>query len=488
MPQRSSAHTLRTGTAARPRLTALKYTQLFLPYVVAEVLAFAPAVSYLTAWCGSLGILYLTISGKIKPLPTDRSLARQFLRPIVFTQVVFISFTALTSIFYFAAQSGYYYLQFSPAAVAAPEQLALLAEAQRYYVLGHASVATGMLLAMNYRSSGRWQLNVNLSMPKLMLGIAAGALVGRYLLGFIPALSQLAGRFASISFIASILSLALSLPSRKFGLTALNLIIYSLNFFQALLSGWKSEVIIMLALLGLFAYPYYRRTVAVLMPVAFFLLLSFLPTYNTTFRSLNWKGDVEAERAASVAYETVQTADVQMLKRNTWSFLTGRVSLANMFTEYLRQTPEEHSFYGTQLAKQAAASIIPRALWPSKPSTERQAMQRVYDYDIVSRNVKVSAKTPFIVDSYLSAGAFGVFLFCLFYGFLASWASRLAERWFGGYLVGTGLMYMALFRIFWKGNTFEFFSNTVFWSFVIMYVLFVAGRYFGFLVPDSSRV
>jgi hypothetical protein len=33
----------------------------------------------------------------------------------------------------------------------------------------------------------------------------------------------------------------------------------------------------------------------------------------------------------------------------------------------------------------------------------------------------------------------------------------------------------------WKGQAFEFFFNTVFWSFIIMYALFVAGRMFGLI-------
>ena len=61
-------------------------------------------------------------------------------------------------------------------------------------------------------------------------------------------------------------------------------------------------------------------------------------------------------------------------------------------------------------------------------------------------------------------------------------ASRLAERWFGGYLLGSGLVYTALFKVFWLSNAFEFFFNTVFWSFMVMGALFVAGRMTGYLV------
>ena len=494
MLQRSPALLARPGSASRVRdfasryqHTALKYPQLFLPFLVAELLAFTPTASYLTAWAGSLGILYVTITGKIKPLPTDRPLARQILRPILFTQVIFVSYTALTSIFHFAAQQGYYYLQYNAAQAASMQQLALLAEAQRYYVLAHAALVTGMLLAMNYRSSGRWQLNVSPSSPpKLMLAITAGTLAASSLLALVPGLSQIVGRLSTISLVASILSLALALPSRNLGLIALNLVLYGLNFFQALLSGWKQEVIVMLVLLGLFAYPYYRRTVTAVVPAGLFLLLAFLPTYNHTFRSLSWRGEMESTRAAAVAYETVTTADAQTLQQNTWRFLTGRASEIGMFTAYLRRMPEGHPFYGMQLVQQSAENMVPRALWSAKPNTEERVMERVYDHHVVSRASNVSAKPHFVVDSYLSAGALGVLGFGLLYGLLASWASRLAERWFGGYLVGTGLVYTALFQVMWTSNAFEFFFSAVLWSFTIMGGLFMLGRYFDLLVPAPS--
>jgi hypothetical protein len=102
----------------------------------------------------------------------------------------------------------------------------------------------------------------------------------------------------------------------------------------------------------------------------------------------------------------------------------------------------------------------------------------------------VSAKPKYIVDAYLSGGPLGVFLGLLLYGGMASWASRLAERWFGGYLLGSGLVYTALFKVFWLSNAFEFFFNIVFWSFMVMGALFVGGRMTGFLVhtPQKERV
>jgi hypothetical protein len=53
--------------------------------------------------------------------------------------------------------------------------------------------------------------------------------------------------------------------------------------------------------------------------------------------------------------------------------------------------------------------------------------------------------------------------------------------------MGSGLIYGALFQIFWRGNSFEFFAGTLMWSVIVMVLLFQAGRYFGLLVPAASN-
>ena len=136
--------------------------------------------------------------------------------------------------------------------------------------------------------------------------------------------------------------------------------------------------------------------------------------------------------------------------------------------------------------------LVPRIFWADKPNMERLSMERVYELGIVEDYSAVSAKPKFVVDAYLSWGVWGVLFGGLLYGMLASAASRLAERWFGGYLLGSGLVYTALFREFWMSNSFEFFFNTILWSFLIMGALFLVGRKAGYLVkarkpvPDAS--
>jgi len=98
-------------------------------------------------------------------------------------------------------------------------------------------------------------------------------------------------------------------------------------------------------------------------------------------------------------------------------------------------------------------------------------MQRVYDAGVINRNSSVSAKPAYIVDGYLSGGLLGVFLSLFIYGAAAQLISQKAEQLFGGYTLGTALIFSGLFQIFWRGLSFEFIINNVFWSYVSMIVI-----------------
>src|SRR5579884_2845904 len=87
---------------ARPRRdTGPAYLLLYVPYAIAAMLSGSAAASFLSAWLGSFAIIALSFSGIIKPLPRGRTVVEQVLRPIVLTQIIFVTYTALTSIFTF---------------------------------------------------------------------------------------------------------------------------------------------------------------------------------------------------------------------------------------------------------------------------------------------------------------------------------------------------------------------------------------------------
>jgi hypothetical protein len=465
----------------------LRYGLLFIPYVLAALLRDVPSASYLVAWGGSFWIFYLTLSGTVRPLPGGESLAHQLFRPIGVTHLVFAGYTAVTSIFHFLDLHGYYYFSHNAFAEVSRSQLLLTAEAQRYYVLAHAAVATGILVFANYKRSGEWRLRPNLDRPQFMLYLAGTMLVVTQALKFVPGLGQIQGKLAVFALVASVLSLALSIVQGRKGLILINAGLYGLNLIEAFLSGWKEEVLVVFLLLGIFLYPFYKRAVTVLAPAGFIALLVLLPAYNGLFRQLNWSGQVSAQQAAEVALDRTLEGEVNLARQN-WAFLTNRFSEIGLFVEYLDDVPEHRPYYGLQLAQNGMMGIVPSVIWPGKPSLERLAMERAYENGVASRSSNVSAKPQFVVDAYLSFGALGVLLWCFLFGALASLASRLAERWFGGYLLGSGLVYTALFRIFWRGAAFEFFFNPIFWSFMVMGALFLVGKRTGILVSERERV
>lgn len=462
-------------------MATCRYGLLFIPYLLALLFRDDPSVSYVIAWAGSALIMYLTLAGKVKPLPGGGALARQLFRPVGLTQLLFAGYTALSSIFYFLDINGYFYLTYNPLQVASVRDFELAAAAQRYYVLAHASFSAGMLAFMDYRRSGEWKIHPQIDLPWFLLYVAVGLHFAVPVLSYVPGVGQVLARLGMLSFTAAVLSFALSIVQKRPGLILASGIMYGYNLLQALTSGWKTEVLISFLLLAIFLYPAYKRTVMMLAPVCIAILLAILPMYAKVVRDLSWKGDMEAQQAAQTAFDQTLDGDAPLAEVN-WSFLRGRLSEISMFAKYITYVPEDHPYYGLELVKNGLIGLVPRVAWSNKPDMEALTMQRVYDAGIVEEHSNVSAKPKFVVDAYLSGGALGVFIGFLLYGATASWASRLAERWFGGYVLGSGLVYTAFFREFWMSNSFEFFFNVVVWSFILMGLLFVAGRFAGLIV------
>ena len=471
-------------------MNLIRYGLLFLPYLLAVLLQESPTLSYAVAWSGSFWIFYLTLWGHVKPLPGGSSLERQLLRPIGFTQLILMGYTAVTSIFYFLSLNGCFYFECTALQAAPLQERVLTAGAQRYYVLAHAAFATGVLLPMDYSRSGEWEIQWNGKIAWLALYMAGGLLLGIQVLKFLPGLDQVQVYFSNLAMVASVLALALALMRKRSSwLLPVAGTIYVWNIFEALLSGWKSAVLAPTILLFLFLYPKYKRTVATLSPVVLAVLFVALPTYVNTFRALNWSGETQDQAAAEMAFERVQEVGAEEVKKTTWNFLTLRLSEVSQFSNYIREASERDSYYGFSLVGNGFIAIVPDAVWSGKPSMEKLAMERVYEHGIVKRGVQVSAKPKFIIDTYLSGRGIGVFIGFLLFGALTTLASRMCERYFGGYLTG-GVVYLGVFRVFWLSNSFEFFFNNVFWGFLIAGALFVGGRMTGYIVrrPQKRKV
>jgi len=443
---------------------------LYVPWALAALLSSDAQLSYLIAWLGSFLIFLLTLTGWVKPIPNDLSVAEQLMRPIFLVQIIFAGYMACTSIFYFLDVLGYQNFEKVGTTLVDQNRLQYTAQCQRYYCLGHAAFVSGILIFMDYGTKSKYYMPKD-KLANLLMMFAVVSFPASIFFIRIPGLSQFANQFSSLSFIAGTLALAFAIPLKKIGNTLICAAFYFSNFYTALTSGFKEPIIISVLVLGIFLYPNYKKLVAGIFIPILLLLFMFLPTYNRIFRQNAWSGDTTTDEATQLALDAALNSNSGDENDSNWGFLVYRLSEIDMFIKFTQSTPKTIDFYGTKLLRQSGMAIIPRIFWPDKPSTEDLIMERVYDAGVVNRASSVSAKPAFIVDAYLTFGGLGVFVIMLVYGSVAQIISVKAEKLFGGYILGTALIFSGLFQIMWRGLSFEFLINTVFWSYVSMLVI-----------------
>jgi hypothetical protein len=449
-----------------------RYLLLLVPWILSECLSYLPIVSFCIAWLGSFYIFYLTYSGRIKSIPSDLPVAEQLMRPIFLVHVIFAGYMSVSPIFNFLDATGLISFDENNFAVS-PSQLDLISKSQRYYCLGHGSYAAGLLIFFNERKA---PYNVTIAdLPSFLVRFTIIAIVVSNGFLLFPGLKQFYFQLSSLSFIGATMALIFSFQAGRLEYIIVCSLLFVLNFTQALLSGFKEPIIINVLVLGIFLYPFYRKLVLATFIPVMLALLFFLPTYNQVFREKAWANEEDVEVASDAALAAV-TAEDETKESTAWNFLTGRLSEVQMFTSYLESTPALNDFYGFSIFLQSLEVVLPRAFWPNKPITEELVMERVYQAGVIARGSKVSAKPALIVDGYLSGGAFGIFLTCLVFGACTQLISMKAEQLFGGYLIGTALIFSGLFQILWRGLSFEFLINSVVWSYVTMLLIFFVLR------------
>ncbi|MDN3548745.1 exosortase Y-associated Wzy-like protein [Mucilaginibacter aquaedulcis] len=446
----------------------VKYLPLFLPWIIATLISGSSTVSYLVAWLGSFFIFFMSYSGSMKPLPDDLPISRQIMRPIFLVQIIFAGYMCCTSIFYVMNIYGYHNFQ-KIYAVVDENQLALAAACQRYYCLGHASFTTGLLCFIDYRFKKNYAL-AKLDFADLLFWAAVISFPLSIIFLVIPGLSQFSNQFTSLSFIGCTVALAFAIPRKKILNTLICLFLYISNFLTALTSGFKEPILLSVLVLGIFLYPTYKRMVLITFVPAILFLFLVLPTYAAVFRQSAWTGAENAEEAKSEALDAALNKE-SVADETTWDFLVYRLSEIDMFTQFIETTPAKIHYYNFDLIKQAFIVLVPRIFWSSKPNTEQLVMQRVYAAGVINPNSTVSAKPAYVVDAYLSGGAVGVFLSLFIYGAIVQLISLRAESLFGGYEIGTALIFSGLFQIFWRGLSFEFIFNNVFWGYCTMILI-----------------
>ena len=440
---------------------------LYLPWVLSTLVQYYASLSYLIAWLGSFYIFYLTILSPLRFFSTDLPIAQQLMRPAVLIQLLFAGFMCCTSIFYFLDQ-----IHQDP--FNTDGQISTTAECQRLLVLGHAAMLTGIKLMIK-RDILQHPLvshNDTLLFKLAIISYAAGLSTNLE-----PMFAQLKQPLINIAISCSAYLLVQGLRHWRLLHLLFGGLIFGLQLFNATLTGYKESIIVNVVLIFFFAFPFFKKTVILLLIPTFYLLFHILPTFTTVIRTQSWLAGKSIETARENAYQTFfdDTKDTQISKNNH-EFLTYRLSEIGMFRQYINKVPEQRHYYGLQIFRNAFYSLIPRGLWPDKPSTEVIAMERVYDCGVVSRSSSVSAKTRPVVDGYLSAGTLGVFLYLLSYGLTTQHICNKAEQLFGGYKMGCMIMFNSIFQPLWRGNTLEFLLNNVLYGYLLLYVIYLILR------------
>jgi hypothetical protein len=447
----------------------LKYIYLYFPWLFSIIIPQAQT-SFLVAWLGSFFIFYITMTGKIKLLPSDISVKDQVLRPLFLIQTIFAGYMACSSIFYFLDSIGYTYFSYTGTynAInkATPRSITVC---QQYYVLAHAALAHGILAAMNYPVKKVTEISVK-SFSRFFITVGIICLPLSILLAYLPGFSQFGKQAEGLSFVACTLAFATSIAERDRVVTFLSGIFYLANFAKAAVSGFKEPIIISLLLLGIFLFPIYGKKLLVIFIPLFIVVFSILPTYVATFREASWSTGQSADQAKELALKALQES--QQVSENNWQFLVNRISEISMFVQFKDHVPNRHPYYGTKIFEQALVAIIPRVFYPGKASTEEVVMERVYESRVVDPGSIISAKPALVVDAYLSGGGLVVLILFFLYGYIAQLIALKTEEIFGSYLLGTALVFTGMFQLFWRGASLEFLINNIFWSYIGMWIFY----------------
>ncbi|RYG06669.1 MAG: hypothetical protein EOO07_28795, partial [Chitinophagaceae bacterium] len=262
------------------------------------------------------------------------------------------------------------------------EQTFLIAQCQRLCLLAHAALVTGLILLTrkeplkpkNYLVYKGHNYLIGLSLISYTIG---------FICQYISGLSQIAYPVIAVGVSCGAILLVRGVVQKNINYLLVGSFIFVGNFLTSSLSGYKEPIIINVIILACLFLPYYKKAILwSAIPVAY-ILLYFLPTYNTLVRQ-SWSGNISAEEARSEAFETLLgNENDEEIEETNWSFLTNRLSEIGMFTTFVDYVPKQRDYYGFEILEDSFEALIPRIFWKNKPNMEEISMARVYDAGVV---------------------------------------------------------------------------------------------------------
>jgi hypothetical protein len=462
----------------------IRLLTIFLPFVVSFIWSEQP--EWAIAWT-LLSSVFIAAVAQTKWFrqvdDEDASVTQRLLRPESMYHIIFIAYNVIGGGAYALDTAGYTLWASGP--ISGGGNLVLIARCQQLMLLGHASVTAGMKLAGFRYGKPRYLIP---SIPPYSLMIVSFLSLGAAtVFSAFPSLAQLSQKLVIISMTSISVETAFCIWYRRYNNLLIVLCLLGLNIFQQSVSGWKGNILWMVITLGALLYPYMPKRVMV-GGGAFILFwaLYFYP-FAQSLRPLIWNEGMERNEAVRISLNESLEMPLEERLDNVWEMVVGRANELFQFGKYLEFVPENHPYYDLEIVSNATTAVIPRVIWPDKPDLEVVSMQRVYEAGITSHQSVVSAKSNFYQDGYLSWGVGGVFLGSLVFGAMAILAGRACEHLFGGYGIGTCLIYTSLFStIVTQPPNLEYLFAAVAMSTFLTFALFVLGRATGWIVLASK--
>ena len=480
--QRESA---RAPVQVRVLKTSGRIFVIFLPVPIGLLLLDEPGLSITWSLIGSVAIALISQTRWFRQ-PGDRvDVKQQLLRPVSMFHFLFVAYHVVGGAAYALDAAGYSITAGSLGSFI-HRDLATVAECQRLMLLAHASVTVGMKLAGFRYAKPRYMIAAVPSYALLVVSLLAFVL-GTFFLNF-ASLRHLGYIVLDVSAAALLVEIAFSLRYKRFSNLAMALALLILTLVNQALSGWKGLTLWTMITLCALLYPMMSKRIVVI-GIAFFIFWAlYLHPFGLALRPLIWYQGVEQDKAVEMSMDKALTMSLDERLSGVWTLMAGRANDLYQFGKYLEYVPAKHDYYNLDLVEEATVSLVPRIVWPEKPDLEKISMKRAYEAGIASEQSTISIKSNFFQDGYLSGGSLGVFISCFIFGILTMLLSRMCETLFGGYEIGTCLIFTGLFAsaIDLPPNLL-FFVGTVWTSIILALSLFTLGRLVGWIVPARSQ-
>jgi hypothetical protein len=455
---------------------------LFLPSLIGLMWLDEPEISIVWSLAGSLFIAVIAQTRWFRLPGDDVPITYRLLHPSFMYHLFFVGNHVLGGAFYALNNAGYtFWTPVDPSEYG----MTLNATAQGFMLLAHASTTAGMKLAGLRYDPPKYQIQY---VPPYSLLIFSLVCLGLgNMLGSGPTLRNFSQKILQVASTAVLVEIAFAVAQRNIHNFLIALVLLLLNLLSQILSGWRGLALWTMITLCALLYPLMPRRV-LFVGIAFALFWAFyLHPFGTALRPLIWYEQVDSKTAAMISMDVALNMSLRERLDNASKVMVGRANELYQFEKYLSYVPDVHPYFRLDLVQEALIGLVPRVAWPEKPNLERVAMQRVYDAGIVLEQADVSAKSNFYQDAYLSWGWAAVILVCLMLGFIIIIISHAAERLFGGYEIGTCLIFTGLFGdLIQNAPNFLFLVGSVCSSLVVMYGLFFLGRATGWIVPNRT--